>query len=247
MNAGSGPIDAGGYRLSTDHAGDGPSTVVFCSGLGDGGEVWESTIAALGPEFSTWTYSRAGIGDSDPLPAKGPQSLAISADELGRLITAAGVRTPYVVVGHSIGALIALIYAARAPQGLAGLVLVDPTDLQLDLDVNEQTLFLKDGDRDDCTTYDNVASLPVVTASKRRLDIPSVVVSSRPGAWLELADPDPWKPFTLEELDTRWQRVHQDLSHTLGGTRLVATVGAHYIHKDQPELVAQAVRQVVGG
>ncbi|HWD80871.1 MAG TPA: alpha/beta hydrolase [Kribbella sp.] len=239
-------VDVGGYQLTADQAGDSSPTVVFCSGLGDGGEVWESTIAALGPRFSTWTYSRAGIGDSDALPDIGPQSLAVSADELQQLIGAAGVSTPYVVVGHSIGALVALIHAARAPEGLAGLVLVDPTDLQLDLDVAEKTLFLQDGERDDCTTYDTLASLPVVTASKHRLDVPSVVVSSRPGAWLELDDPEPWKPFTLQELDARWQRVHEDLSQTLGGTRLVATVGAHYIHKDQPELVAQAVRQVVG-
>ncbi|HWD82837.1 MAG TPA: alpha/beta hydrolase, partial [Kribbella sp.] len=235
-------VDVGGYQLTADHAGDSSPTVVFCSGLGDGGEVWESTIAALGPHFSTWTYSRAGIGDSDALPDNAPQSLAVSADELQQLISAAGVSTPYVAVGHSIGALVALIHAARAPEGLAGLVLVDPTDLQLDLDVVQKTLFLQDGERDDCTTYDTLASLPVVTASTRRLDIPSVVVSSRPGGWLELDDPEPWKPFTLQELDTRWQRVHEDLSQTLGGTRLVATAGAHYIHKDQPELVAQAVR-----
>lgn len=239
-------VDVGGYQLTADHAGDGPPTVVFCSGLGDSGEVWESTIAALGPSFSTWTYSRAGIGDSDPLPDSNPQSLVTPADELHRLVSAAGVSTPYVLVGHSIGALVALIHAARVPEGLAGLVLVDPTDLQLDLDVAEKTLFLEDGERDDCTTYDTLASLPVVTASKRRLDVPSVVVSSRAGAWLELDDPEPWKPFTLQELDTRWQRVHQQLSETLGGTRLVATAGAHYVQKDQPELVARAVAQVVG-
>jgi pimeloyl-ACP methyl ester carboxylesterase len=236
-------VDAGDYQLTAESAGDGSPTVVFSSGLGDGGEVWESVIAALGPGVSTLTYERAGIGTSDALPDNTPQSLETSADELSHLITSAPA--PYVLVGHSIGALIALIVAARPLEGVAGLVLVDPTDLQLDLDVAQQTLFLKDGEREDCTTLDTIASLPVVAASRHRLDLPSVVVSSRPGAWLELDDSAPWQPFTLEELDIRWQRVHQDLADTLGGTRLVATTGGHYIHTDQPDLVAEAIQTVI--
>ncbi|MFI5696579.1 alpha/beta fold hydrolase [Kribbella sp. NPDC051586] len=173
----------------------------------------------------------------------GRPSSRTSADELRRLL--AGVPTPYVVIGHSIGALIALIVAADPPEGLAGLVLVDPTDLQLDLDVEQQTLFLRDGEREDCTTFDTLASLPAVTASQRRLEMPSVVVTSRPDAWLELEDPTPWKPFTLEDLRTRWQQVHHHLANTLGSTHLIATQGAHYIQKDQPSLITRSILSVV--
>ncbi|WP_407657655.1 alpha/beta fold hydrolase [Kribbella turkmenica] len=42
---------------------------------------------------------------------------------------------PGVLVGHSLGALISLTYAAQRPQQLAGSVLVDATDIHLNLDI----------------------------------------------------------------------------------------------------------------
>ena len=46
-------------------------------------------------------------------------------EELHRLLGAAGVPGPYVLVGHSFGGLLVRLYAARYPQEVAGLVLVD--------------------------------------------------------------------------------------------------------------------------
>jgi pimeloyl-ACP methyl ester carboxylesterase len=158
-----------------------------------------------------------------------------------RLLTVMDLRAPYVVVGHSIGALIALIYAARWPENVAGLVLVDPSDIQLNLDVEEQELVLEDGEQ---ASFDVLATVPEVAAGRRRLGLASVVISSRVGRWLEVEDIEPWRPYTLEMMDERWQRAHQDLADDLGAARLIADVGDHYVQNDQPELVARAIRSV---
>ena len=236
--------DVGGYQLSADLTpGEGP-LAVFVSGLGDDGTPWNTTIESL--SLPTLTYSRAGIGCSDPLPANSPRSVAAAADELCCLLTAADVTKPYLLIGHSIGAAIALIHAARHTADVAALVLVDPSDHLMGLEVYNPKLELRDGDgdREDHAAFDVIAGLADTAVSKHPLGIPTTVVSSRAGRWLEIEDGTPWLPHTLEQMDARWQNAHQRLADALNATRVVATKGGHYVQEDDPELVAQVIRDV---
>jgi pimeloyl-ACP methyl ester carboxylesterase len=70
-------------------------------------------------------YDRSGLGWSDPGPR--PHSAGRIADELHQLLDAAGVPAPYLLVGHSLGGMVVRLYAARHPDAVAGMVLVDPT------------------------------------------------------------------------------------------------------------------------
>lgn len=106
-------------------------------------------------------------------------------------------------------------------------------------------LVIADGDRDDHASFDVKLGAEEVATSRRSLDMPSVVVTSRVGRWLESKTPDLWRPFSLEALDEHWQRVHQTLATDLGATQKVAEVGGHYVQNDQPELVAGAIDEVV--
>jgi pimeloyl-ACP methyl ester carboxylesterase len=47
------------------------------------------------------------------------------ATELHQLLAAVGAPPPYLLVGHSLGALIARAYTATHPQRVAGIVMVD--------------------------------------------------------------------------------------------------------------------------
>ncbi|WP_165956625.1 alpha/beta fold hydrolase [Kribbella antibiotica] len=238
-------IDVGGYKLAAEITGDGAPTVVFSSGLGDAGEAWEATIAALKSSVQLVTYARAGIGDSDSLADSTPRSFGAVAEELHRLLAAADITGPYVVVGHSIGAAIAQVFAAQWPQEVAGLVLVDPSDVQLYLDIEKPKLVMPDGDRDDHASFDVKLGAEDAAASRRSLNMPSVVVTSRVGRWLESKTPDLWRPFSLDAVDKRWQSGHQALAADLGAMQKVAEVGGHYVQNDQPELVAAAIDEVV--
>ena len=46
-------------------AGQGPLTVIFESGLGDGKEVWDSVLQAVSAQARVVAYDRAGYGQSD--------------------------------------------------------------------------------------------------------------------------------------------------------------------------------------
>ncbi len=69
------------------------------------------------PEISRFarvcSYDRAGLAWSDPGPT--PRTMGQDAYELHRLLQAARIKAPYVLVGHSVGGLIARVYAGRYP------------------------------------------------------------------------------------------------------------------------------------
>ena len=70
-------------------------------------------------------YDRAGRGRSEPSPD--PQDGDQIATDLHTLLERADITGPLVMVGHSLGGLYVLDYAARYPQQVAGMVLLDAT------------------------------------------------------------------------------------------------------------------------
>jgi pimeloyl-ACP methyl ester carboxylesterase len=117
-------VDVGGYRLHVHCIGQGSPTVIL-DHLGDG---MSSHWAWVQPEVSNVTrvcaYDRAGFGWSDPGPA--PRDALSSSRELEALLRNASIDGPYVLVGHSFGANVALVYAREHPEEVTGMVLVDP-------------------------------------------------------------------------------------------------------------------------
>jgi pimeloyl-ACP methyl ester carboxylesterase len=93
--------------------------VVLEPGAGD----FSSVMAWISPAVA---YDRAGRGWSEP--ADGPQDGTQIASDLHTLLQRGIVPGPYVLAGHSFGALYVLTYAARYPDQVAGMVLVDSTN-----------------------------------------------------------------------------------------------------------------------
>ena len=80
---------------------------------------------AVARDSRVCVYDRAGRGWSDP--AASPPDGAQIATDLHRCWTRAHVPGPYVLAGHSFGGLYVRTYAAKYPEEVAGLVLVDST------------------------------------------------------------------------------------------------------------------------
>lgn len=117
-------IDLGTHRLHIQCTGSGTPAVVFDAALGGSSISWR----LVQPEVATFTtacaYDRSGFGWSDAGPR--PRTAGRIAQELAELLRRTGVPPPYVLVGHSFGGFTMRVFAARHPELVTGLVLVDP-------------------------------------------------------------------------------------------------------------------------
>ncbi|HEX8487055.1 MAG TPA: alpha/beta hydrolase, partial [Propionibacteriaceae bacterium] len=115
--------DVGGRRLHLDCRGQGSPTVVLSNGLGRNSAGWARVTDPVAATTRVCAYDRAGQAWSDE--AARPQDGLQSAKDLHTLLAEAGEPGPYVLVGHSTGGTHAITYAARYPDQVAGLVLLD--------------------------------------------------------------------------------------------------------------------------
>ena len=88
---------------------------------------WAPLQQSLARETTVFAYERPGIGGS-PMGQGTGRSLAQNAADLRELLRGRGIEGPVVLVGAHIGAAYARAFAATAPERVAGLVLLDPTD-----------------------------------------------------------------------------------------------------------------------
>ncbi len=98
------------------------SAIVCIHGLTANHTCWASMADALSPGHRLIAYDLRGRGESDK-PDKG-YSLELHGEDLGRLLDHFKLKTA-VVMGHSLGAHIALRFAAKHPARVSKLVLVD--------------------------------------------------------------------------------------------------------------------------
>jgi pimeloyl-ACP methyl ester carboxylesterase len=128
-------VDVGGHRLHLHCAGTGTPAVVFDAALGASSLSWSLVAPDVARITRACAYDRAGFGWSEAGPA--PRTAGRIANELAQLLRSADVPPPYVLVGHSFGALVMRIFAVRNRDLTAGLVLVDPAHPEEWLDPGE--------------------------------------------------------------------------------------------------------------
>ncbi len=116
-------VAIGSRKLHIHCTGAGSPTVV----VENGGAAFSFDWDLVQPEVARFTrictYDRAGYAWSDP----GPEFDTFDqvTHDLHLLVQKAGVRGPYVLVGHSLGGMLIRFYEAKYPSDVVGMVLVD--------------------------------------------------------------------------------------------------------------------------
>src|SRR5918995_2078470 len=116
-------VDVGGYSLHINCVGQGSPTVVLDGGSGEWSAQWVRVQREVSGTTRVCSYDRAGMGWSEMGPE--PRDAKQISIELHTLLKGASIEGPYVLVGHSFGGLYVRTYAARYPDEVAGVVLVD--------------------------------------------------------------------------------------------------------------------------
>jgi pimeloyl-ACP methyl ester carboxylesterase len=242
-------VDVGGRGIyHADVGSDGP-TVVFEAGLGDSAATWSGIIPAIAGVTRVVSYDRANTTAGASDPAATPRTAEDVVSDLHALLEQAEMPGPYVLVGHSVGGIFSRLYASRYPDDVAGLVLVDASHEEQDVRRQEMVspeLFAAAQQAID----GNVEGIDIETSftqmRQAHIDaplpaMPLVVLSA--GQTEPTRYPEGWP---LEEEAQLHDELQEDLAGLVpGGRRVVAEQSGHYIQQSQPDLVVQAILDVV--
>jgi hypothetical protein len=187
--------------------------------------------------------------------------------DLQALLANAPIEGPYVLVGHSMGGMLVRVFADQYPEDVAGLVLVDSAHPDMGARLLAALPAEARGEPDSLkawrrygawmSTSDGKASSDVegvdlavsneqVRAVKPLGDLPLAVISRSPNNPVMAAQ----MPSLPVDVNAGVMQLWQDMQDELAGlssnsTRLIADHSGHYIHLEEPRLVAEAIRWVV--
>jgi pimeloyl-ACP methyl ester carboxylesterase len=123
-------IKADGYRLHLNVMGekqaDKPAVILEHAG-GSFSVQWAWIQPELARHTQVVSYDRPGLGWSEAGPPGMDAQQAVN--NLYEALQLAGVEGPYILVGHSMGSLMARLFAQTYPEEVVGLALVDPRDV----------------------------------------------------------------------------------------------------------------------
>ena len=227
-------IDVAGVSFHIHCVGPtGGPTVILDAGAGDYSNRWSAVQDLLAPRIRSCAYDRAGLGWSGGTQH---ESIAQDNDDLHALLTAASVSGPYVLVGHSLGALMVRRYFSRFPDGVVGMVLVGSAheNTQLfDLRANQWVRMREQASpmgADFREIYEARQTTPVPLGNRPL----AVVIGTRPDPNI----PDHIKPEKAAE--------QEDLLGLSNNSKMVRDPSSgHHVHVENPGLVAKAIADVV--
>jgi pimeloyl-ACP methyl ester carboxylesterase len=113
-------VASDGTRIAYDVTGSG-APLLLLHGITEAREQWDPIVERLAPDFTCVRVDVRGHGESEP--ARTDHDVFKMADDVAAVVEAAAVDTP-IVVGHSMGGLIATVRAA-SDEPVRGVVNVD--------------------------------------------------------------------------------------------------------------------------
>ncbi len=240
--------DVDGHKLEYATAGAGRPAIVFINGGGPADmDSWRKVYPETNRISTVFAYNRFGDGNSDKVNA--PQTGANIVATLRELLRGTGLNPPYVLVGHSLGGLYANLFARLHPDEVAGVVLVDsshPDQGEMMRGASQgvilsviNAVFQKFYAAINPTKYSETTSFDETASQLKKAgpfpDIPLIVITAGK------------RPSLASEEVIRMIKNHQRslVAMSAQGKQIIAEKSSHYVQNDQPEIVIQAIHEVV--
>ena len=241
-----GMFDVGGHRLYLTCAGSGSPTVIYMHGsITDGNTIAHQNATgisdALSGEYRVCRYDRRNVGNSDTVDAV--QTPKDALEDLHRLLEAAEIEPPYVLLGASFGGMLAYLYANTYPDVVAGMLLLDsmfPDELSLDYLFPPNDRY-KAFDKEDETALERISHYKVLRLGQRYIGkepkIPVTYLASIPEGY----DTQGYG----EEYDTKIVSLQQDYVDRFSPGTLKKVDAPHFMEPVIPDRIAEELRLVI--
>ena len=112
--------------------GEGKQTLLFCNGFGCNQHIWRYLTGPLATQYKLVLFDYAGLGESET-SAYVPQkysTMAGYAQDVVEICQELGLQQ-VVLVGHSVGATIAMLAAVQAPEYFSRVIMIAPSPCYL--------------------------------------------------------------------------------------------------------------------
>lgn len=237
--------------------------VVLEAGSGSTIESWGALFDQIGEFIPVIAYDRTGLGESeyvDHIPTE-----HYYADRLKSLLTIMGIEAPYVLVGHSYGGDLIRVFAEVNPNETSGLVLIDPVRAKPSeiynaflsigknrLDYDKLLDFIYDGDNSPLGRTINKYEKPIYkevvdTNLPKPKNIPIVLLFAGQKPTQSIIDQMPFDIINHQKEINRQilKRLSEWMYEVQEGEMIILPSSSHYIHRDEPELTLEAIKDVV--
>jgi pimeloyl-ACP methyl ester carboxylesterase len=196
----------------------------------------------LRDEHRICVYDRANVDRSDDVP--GLRTGKSSVTDLHRLLDAAGVEPPYVLLGASFGGLISYSYAATYPEEVAGMVLLDaivPGLLELELYWPKEERLWNVPKEDWSSAEEKIDQYDVNVYAQKHAgqvpDIPLTYLLATPNPGEGWGGPPAWTEAVLDELPEYVEGFSPGV--------LKKVESPHYMEEAIPERIAKEVETLI--
>jgi len=116
-------IENGGIKLAASvYGADKPDPILFLHGISLSRDTWEEIAARMSSEYSIWTLDFRGHGNSDRASSYELAGYVSDAEA-----TLAAVGRPAILVGHSLGGVVAGVLAQGPHPNVRAVLLEDPS------------------------------------------------------------------------------------------------------------------------
>jgi pimeloyl-ACP methyl ester carboxylesterase len=243
-----GRFDVGGHKLYLTCKGSGSPTVVYLHGAifdtaYDPHAGATAVQALLSRDHRVCLYDRRNLGHSDTVDAVQTPNDAMR--DMRRLLKAAGVAPPYVLLGASFGGALAHLYALTHPDEVAGMVLLDsmfPDELLLEHLFPVEQQYRGFVAEDECCTPERIAHYKVLRRSYHRVgqepDIPVTYFAS-------LQEPRDVNDYGVPQYDAAILALQEAYVERFSPGREVWVDAPHFMEPAIPQRIAKALRTVI--
>ena len=197
--------------------GKGQPTVIFESGLGGTNLSWVNVQPEISNITRTFSYDRRDDG----------RTTLDQVHELHKLLAAAKVKGPYIIVAHSIGGLNARLFAGTYPNEVAGIIFVDSS---------HENQFSNPKFTDGAHDFDTDANQVKEIRKKDALrNIPIIVLTA-----------DHSDESDSSDLNADWISYQNDIASLSNKSKhIFVKNSSHVIQSDHPDVVIGAVKEMI--
>ncbi len=233
-------VDVGGYNMHFNIIKGEGTPILFESGGGDDGSVWNGILEGIHKVTGTTmiTYDRSGFGKSELNPNESDDyefGILNGMKELETGLKLLGFDDDIILVSHSYGGFYTTLYSVRHPEKVKYVVMIDASLVEYYTDgiiTNIISDYPIEKTKENLGFYYVMTNFPNAVKIMRKIEFPSEIPV------IDIVAEFPWTEYDWQS----WVDSHTNLVNAESNRKGITAQGSgHYIFIDNPGLVINTI------